>query len=244
VIQRFALKYHLNLNRTVASRAKMRDVSETEAAVTGFFRGTTLTRDSPTGPLKFELPGYEAVVNLPWTTDADGKPLLYKDSPHRVGSFDESALGGIATPKGVAPKGARHVAVVAAPPGKSITVFSGATFAGHWFPDHFIMEGIVCKQNPLLFAPPGSKVMARPDGYMQTQDTWLHLLNAMAEEIPGEKRRRRRGFGSCANSPFQAGSRPTNASSAYWTGTPAALAPTAYRRRRTWALTCSSCRAA
>jgi hypothetical protein len=189
-LQRLSRDYGLNPNRKVAARAKVRTVAESEAAVKCFFNGTSETRDTPTGTILFDLPGYLHTVNQVWSTGSDGQERRYKDHPERMASFDEAALGGTAAPKGVAPKRARHVAVVQASPGKSITVFCGCTFAGEHLPDHFILEGITFKENLLAMAPPESRLWARPDGYMMTQEVWEAMLTVLASQIRGEKRRR------------------------------------------------------
>jgi hypothetical protein len=183
---RWCAKYKLSGYRAIGSRAKHRNAAECERNVKAFFQGCKMTVPGVDGDKTFDLPGYEAAMDLPWTTEASGAVRRYRDYPARVANFDESYMSEHDNSTGCAPVGARHVGRMGGGQPQSVTVLSGATLSGHIFDDIFCWEGTCTSVNALKYAPPGSAAITRPDGYMMTGEGWLKVLEHLRTQVPGE----------------------------------------------------------
>ena len=157
-----------------------------------FFQGTRVTVPDGDGFKTFDLPGYEAAMDLMWSADASGAPRKYRDHPERVANFDESCMSEQDNSIGCAPSGVQHAGRTGGGQPASVTVLSGATLSGHFFPDIFAWEGTCSDKNALKYAPPGCAALTRPDGYMMTAAWWLDVLKYLREQVPGELARAER----------------------------------------------------
>ncbi len=141
--------------------------------------------EGPEGVKTFDLPGYEAAMDLPWSTAADGSVRYYRDHPERGGNVDEAYLAEQLNAHGCAPIGGKHAPSPAGAQPQSVTVLSGATLSGFHFADVFCWEGTCTYKNPLKGLPADVRAITRTDGYMMTWYTWKYVLESLAEQIPG-----------------------------------------------------------
>jgi len=164
--------------------------------VKAFFKGTKMVVPGPEGDKTFDLPGYEAAMDLVWSAEGTGGARRYRYHPERVANFDESYMSEHDNSKGCAPIGVRHAKRAGGGQPQSVTVLSGATLSGYIFDDVFAWAGTCTSVNALKYAPAGSVAITRPDGYMMTVEGWLKVLEHLRTQVPGEFARealRRRG---------------------------------------------------